>query len=198
MLERLYTAPIFLIALTVHELAHALAADKLGDPTARVAGRISLNPLKHLDPYGALLFLITGFGWAKPVPFDPYNLTHPRRDSALIALAGPASNITLAIATSLLIRIFPLPFFVSYFLYALVYINIMLAVFNFVPVSPLDGEKILAGLLPRDMAYEFEAVMNRYGTMILIFLILPLFNSVSPIQSLVGPIQNFLVNLLLP
>lgn len=198
MLERLYTAPIFLVALTVHELAHALAADKLGDPTARVAGRITLNPLKHLDPYGALLFLVTGFGWAKPVPFDLYNLAHPRRDSALIALAGPASNIALAVATSLVIRFFPAPFIVSYFLYSLVYINIMLAVFNFVPVSPLDGEKILVGLLPRDMAYEYEAVMNRYGTMILIFLILPLFNSISPIQSLVGPVQNFLVNLILP
>lgn len=198
MIDRLLMAPAFLIALTVHELAHALAADRLGDPTPRVDGRISLNPLKHLDPYGAVLFLLTGFGWAKPVVFDPYNLAHPRRDGSLIALAGPASNLSLAIILSLLIRLFPQLYSLYFLLYPLIAINISLAIFNLVPVSPLDGEKILAGLLPRDMAYEFQTVMNRYGTLILILLLLPVFGPVSPIQSLISPIISNISYFLLP
>jgi Zn-dependent protease len=191
-------APAFLIALTVHELAHALTADRLGDPTPRSDGRISLNPLKHLDPYGALLFLVTGFGWAKPVVFDPYNLAHPRRDGSLIALAGPASNLTVATLVALLIRFIPLLSTLDFILYPFVFINVSLAIFNLVPVSPLDGEKILAGLLPRDMAYEFQTVMNRYGTIILIVLLLPVFGRTSPIQSLISPIISSISYFLLP
>lgn len=198
MLDRLLMAPAFLIALTVHELAHALTADRLGDPTPRSDGRISLNPLKHLDPYGALLFLVTGFGWAKPVVFDPYNLAHPRRDGSLIALAGPASNLTVATLVALLIRFIPLLSTLDFILYPFVFINVSLAIFNLVPVSPLDGEKILAGLLPRDMAYEFQTVMNRYGTIILIVLLLPVFGRTSPIQSLISPIISSISYFLLP
>lgn len=198
MLDRLLMAPAFLIALTIHELAHALVADRLGDPTPRSDGRISLNPLKHLDLYGAVLFLITGFGWAKPVVFDPYNLAHPRRDSSLIALAGPASNLVLALILSLLFRLFPQLSSLYFILYPLIAINISLAIFNLVPVSPLDGEKILAGLLPRDMAYEFQSVMSRYGTLILILLLLPVFGPISPIQSLISPIISTITYTLLP
>lgn len=198
MLDRLLMAPAFLIALTIHELAHALTADRLGDPTPRSDGRISLNPLKHLDPYGALLFLVTGFGWAKPVVFDPYNLAHPRRDGSLIALAGPASNLTVATLVALLIRFIPLLSPLDFILYPFVFINVSLAIFNLVPVSPLDGEKILAGLLPRDMAYEFQTVMNRYGTIILIVLLLPVFGRTSPIQSLISPIISSISYFLLP
>jgi Zn-dependent protease len=197
MIDRLLMAPAFLIALTIHELAHALVADRLGDPTPRVNSRISLNPLKHLDPFGALLFLVTGFGWAKPVVYDPYNLAHPRRDGSLIALAGPASNLLFALLLSLFVRLFPaLPFLE--FLIPFIFINVSLAIFNLVPVSPLDGEKILAGLLPRDLAYEFQAVMSRYGTIILIVLLLPVFSRTSPIQSLIQPIISSISYFLLP
>lgn len=194
MLERLLLAPVFLIALTIHELAHALAADRLGDPTPRSQGRISLNPLKHLDPYGAILFLLTGLGWAKPVVFDPYNLRHPRKDAGLISLAGPASNLLLALIASLLLNYLTLPVVVASFLYSLIYINTVLAIFNLVPVYPLDGEKILAALLPRDLAFEYQAVMSRYGTLILILLILPLFGP-SPIASLIFPVISFVTRL---
>lgn len=197
MIDRLLLAPAFLIALTIHELAHALVADRLGDPTPRSDGRISLNPLKHLDLYGAALFLITGFGWAKPVVYDPYNLAHPRRDGSLIALAGPASNLLFAALISLFIRLFPVLPFLE-FLIPFIFINISLAIFNLVPVSPLDGEKILAGLLPRDMAYEFQSVMSRYGTLILILLLLPVFGPISPIQSLISPIISNISYFLLP
>lgn len=198
MIDRLLLAPAFLIALTIHELAHALVADRLGDPTPRSDSRISLNPLKHLDLYGAVLFLITGFGWAKPVVYDPYNLAHPRRDGSLIALAGPASNLLFAAIISLALRLFPQLYSLNFLLYPLIAINISLAIFNLVPVSPLDGEKILAGLLPRDMAYEFQSVMSRYGTLILILLLLPVFGPISPIQSLIGPIISNISHLLLP
>lgn len=204
MLSTLFNSPIsflifalnLLIAITIHEFAHAFAADKLGDPTPRSQGRLSLNPLRHLDPLGTIAILVIGFGWGKPVQFDPYNLQKPRQDAALISLAGPVSNIALAILASLLIKVFPVPF-LSIFLFSLVYLNIMLAIFNLVPIGPLDGQKILAGILPRDLAYEFESVMRRYGTLILILFIFPIFTTQAPITSLISPIISYLVNLLL-
>src|SRR3989304_9414536 len=104
MLEVLIWAGALLIAVTIHEFAHAFIADKLGDPTPGMQGRISLNPLRHLDPIGTLMLILFRFGWGKPVPFDPFNLRHPKRDSAIIALAGPVSNIILAIFASFILR----------------------------------------------------------------------------------------------
>lgn len=197
MLETLYFLVGLVIAITIHEFAHAYSADKLGDPTPRSQGRLSLNPMAHLDPIGTLMLFVFHFGWGKPVIFDPYNLAHPRRDAGIISLAGPVSNLLLATALSLLIRLSILPYVIVPFLYAVIILNISLAVFNLVPVYPLDGEKILAAILPRDMAYEYQSIMNRYGTIILILMILPLFGGSSPVISLITPAINFLSHLLL-
>lgn len=192
------------LSVAIHEFAHAFAADKLGDPTARAAGRLTLNPFAHIDPIGTValplaLMLISGgsfaFGWGKPTPFDPYNLAHPRRDVGLISIAGPISNLLLACLVALAIHFLPYNF--SYFLIPFVITNISLAVFNLIPVGPLDGQKIVFGLLPRDLAYEFQVVMNKYGTLILILLIFPIFGS-SPVMAIMSPIINFIIHILLP
>jgi len=202
MLSQLFTNPLFfffwavglVIAITVHEFAHALTADKLGDPTPRSQGRLTLNPLAHLDPLGTLMILLTRFGWGKPVQFDPFNLDNPRRDAAIISLAGPVSNLIVASLFALLIRFFPilLPFTAP-----IIFLNVGLAIFNLIPIHPLDGGKILIGFLPRDLAYEWNAILTRYGTLILIFLIFPFFGS-SPLTHLILPPVETIINLLLP
>ena len=196
MIRTLFSSPLafvvsaigLLVAITIHEFAHAITADKLGDPTPQSQGRITLNPLAHLDPIGTVMLLLFGFGWGKPVNFDPHNLRNPRKDTALISLAGPTSNILLAVVIGLTTNN---PIF-----YPLIYINLVLAIFNLVPVFPLDGEKILSGLLPRNLSFEFQSIMQRYGTLILIFLVLPVFGS-SPIISLISPVINLLFSLLI-
>ena len=195
-METLYFLFGLVIAITIHEFAHAATADRLGDPTPRSQGRLTLNPLAHLDPVGTIMLLLFRFGWGKPVVFDPYNLAHPRRDTGIISFAGPISNLLLASLLSLGLRFLPLPLFLQPLLYITIFLNLTLAVFNLVPVYPLDGEKILAALLPRDLAYEYQAVMSRYGTIILIFLILPVFGT-SPIISLISPAITFFSRLLL-
>ena len=201
MIKTFFSSPIaffvsiigLLIAITIHEFAHAFTADKLGDPTPSLQGRITLNPLAHLDPVGTIMLLLFGFGWDKPVNFDPHNLRNPRKDAAIISLAGPASNILLATILGILTKVLTSPFLIG-LLYPLIYINLVLAIFNLVPVFPLDGEKILSGILPRNLSFEFQAVMQRYGTLILIFLILPVFGS-SPIISLISPLISLLFSL---
>lgn len=194
-----------IIAIAVHEFAHAYTADKLGDPTARAYGRVTLNPLAHIDPVGTIvlplsLMLLSGgafaYGWGKPTPFDPQNLQNPRKDSALISVAGPLSNIILASIGAILIRL--VPDIYSFFIVPLITTNIALAVFNLIPVGPLDGQKILFGILPRDLAYEFQSIMNRYGTLILIFMIFPIFGGEAPVSALMTPAIRFFLNLLLP
>ncbi|OGM02264.1 hypothetical protein A2115_01315 [Candidatus Woesebacteria bacterium GWA1_41_8] len=199
----------FFAAITVHEAAHAWMAYRLGDPTAKVAGRLSLNPIAHIDLYGTILipfFLILigspfVFGWAKPVVFDPYNLKNPRRDSALISLAGPASNVLFAIILSIILRlIYPSVFlgpFLIGLLYSTVALNVLLALFNLIPIHPLDGGKIFIGLLPEKEAIEADQFLNRYGVIILIFLIFP-FAGRSPVFAILTPIFNFILNILLP
>jgi len=205
MLSTLFSNPLLFLldlvalisALTFHEFAHAWMADKLGDPTPRLQDRLSLNPKRHLDPIGTLLLLVAGFGWGKPVEFDPFNLRHPRRDSALIALAGPASNMLMAIVLSLALRLLPLPeLFQELFIYT-IQICIMLAVFNLIPIHPLDGGKILIGFLPKETAYEWDAMLHKYGFIILMLLIFPFENSQSPVSYLISPIVNGLMHLLL-
>jgi len=204
MLQTLFESPLafflsalsLIIAVTLHEFSHAFTADRLGDPTPRSQGRLSLNPLVHLDPLGTLSLFLIGFGWGKPVQFDPYNLKSPRRDSALISLAGPISNILLATLIAIIARNFLDPAIASFTL-PFIYVNVILAIFNLVPIGPLDGQKIVFGLLPRDLAYEYQSVMSRYGTLILIFFLLPFFGSTPPIQSLIGPVINLVLRLLL-
>lgn len=216
MIAELFNNPIvflfwfiaLIVAITVHEFAHAYAAERLGDPTPRLMGRLTLDPRAHLDPIGTLMILFVRFGWGKPVQFDPFNLANPRRDSAVISLAGPASNILVAGASSLLVRLVtaaqsyqavPYGPMTSLFLNLLIVIimmNVILAIFNLLPVHPLDGFKIVGGFLPREQArswYELE----RYGIIFLIFLILP-FGGVSPISQIISPVINLILGVLLP
>lgn len=166
-----------LVAFTLHELAHAVTADYLGDPTPRNMGRITLNPLKHLDPIGTIMLLIAGFGWAKPVVVNPMNMRgNPRRDMAIVAIAGPLSNIVMATIAAIPFRlgllqftqtptagIIPtLPFVMSEF----IWINLILAFFNLIPIPPLDGSKILFAVLPPEMAYKLRP-LEQYGFLIL-------------------------------
>jgi len=171
-------------ALTIHEFSHALAAYKLGDDTARRLGRLSLNPVKHLDPLGALLLFVAGFGWGKPVPVNQLNLRHGQRGMALVALSGAASNIALAAAVAIPVKLGILtwhsPFgfifaarmgdFLADLIGLLVFYNLVLAVFNLIPIPPLDGFNVALGILPRDSARAFARIA-RYGPVILIVLL---------------------------
>lgn len=182
------------VAITIHEFSHAWAADRLGDPTPRVQGRLTLNPLAHLDPMGTIMMIVARFGWGKPVQFDPFNLRHPRRDAAIISLAGPASNLLLAVVVSLGIGL--LDYWFIGLLRPIVVMNVILAIFNLVPIHPLDGFKIVGGILPKEYArqwYELEP----YGMIFLLFLIFPVFGS-SPVSNLISPIINVILSLLLP
>jgi len=203
----------FAVAITIHEAAHAWMADRLGDPTPRLMGRLSLNPLVHYDRAGTTLLLVTTFlwklglapfpfGWAKPVRFDPYNLANPRRDTALISMAGPASNLLLATVLSLFLRFFATPFSpLSYFsaiFYPFIILNVALAIFNLIPIHPLDGGKVFVGLLPKSTAHEVDMFMNRYGILILFLLIFPTVGGASLVSIIIFPIINIVLNFLIP
>lgn len=191
----LFIALGIIAAITIHEFAHAFVADLLGDPTPRHQDRVTLNPKAHLDPIGTAAIFLAGFGWGRPVAFDPFNLKEPVRDTALIAIAGPISNILLAILLAGLIWLGINPV-IDAGLTIILQINVMLAIFNLVPIHPLDGSKILSALLPRDTAHEYERFMERYGLFVLLFMILP-WGGVSPIRQLISPIIDLVVRLLL-
>lgn len=185
------------LAITVHEFAHAFVADKLGDPTPRYQGRVTLNPLAHLDPIGTVAILLTRFGWGRPVQFDPYNLKHPVRDTALIALAGPVSNLLIAGLISIVLNSsLTASVAVVEGLFQVLVINVVLALFNLVPVHPLDGSKIILAILPPTLANEYQDLMHRYGLFLLLLLIFPWAGGASPISQLIFPAINFVVNLL--
>ncbi|KKU44992.1 MAG: Peptidase M50 [Microgenomates group bacterium GW2011_GWA2_46_7] len=193
----LFTALGLIMAISLHEYAHASAADRLGDPTPRSQGRLTLNPRAHLDPLGTLALLFLGFGWGRPVMFDPYNLRSPRRDSALIALAGPISNLLFAVVLALCLRFLPSLPFLTPLLGVLIFMNITLAIFNLVPIFPLDGEKILGGVLSPALYQEYQGIMHQYGTIILVLMLLPIAGGTSPISALISPVISFVTNLLL-
>jgi Zn-dependent protease len=177
--------PIFLIivlvlSVVIHEVSHGYMADLLGDPTARRAGRLTLNPLAHLDWLGSvvvplMLYLLPGglmFGWAKPVPYNPYNLRLRRWGPALVAVAGPVSNLIIATVFGLALRYEVIPAAATTFAASLVLINLMLAIFNLLPLPPLDGSKILFALLPAKWAYLEESWQRHQLWWLIIFLVL--------------------------
>jgi len=193
-----------LVAITVHEYAHAYAAERMGDPTPRLSGRLTLNPLAHLDPVGTLMLLLIRLGWGKPVPVDPFNLRNPRRDMAIISLAGAVANLITATILSILLRfsyLFVAASLLSILLEAIIIpviiLNVALAIFNLIPIHPLDGGKILIGLLPKDLAQKWDQILSAYGFIILLFLIFPWFGF-SPVAVIVFPLVNFILSILLP
>lgn len=172
-----YFIPAALICIPVHECSHGYAAWKLGDPTARRMGRLSLNPFKHFDPVGVILLIVAGFGWAKPVPVDTRYFRHPRRDMALTSLAGPVSNFALAflmlVLLNVAIRLLPptrIADIIVSFLLNTALLSIGLGVFNLIPIPPLDGSKILFSFLP-DRVYYTILRYERYGMLVLLALI---------------------------
>ena len=193
------------LAITVHEFAHAFMADRLGDPTPRMDGRLTLNPLAHLDLVGSIMMLVARFGWGKPVVFDEYNLRNPRRDAAIISIAGPISNLLLAIVASIILHILVASHITTGLLGIMLYsilqpvimMNVVLAIFNLVPIHPLDGFKIVGGILPPEYARQWKE-LEPYGMIFLIFMIFPFFGGVAPIHQLINPTISFLLNLLLP
>ena len=185
-----------LISVAVHEFSHALVADKLGDPTPRARGRLSLNPLVHIDLVGLLFILFWGFGWGKPVPYDPFNLRNADRDGAKIALAGPVSSLLLALGAALLIRVIEnslLMAVLSYF----VLLNTYLGIFNLLPIHPLDGFQVVAGFLPASQLQEWYG-LRRYGLIILLFLLLPVANGQSALFTILNPLVKFVLSFLIP
>lgn len=169
----------FVVALTFHECSHALAAYKLGDPTARNMGRLTLNPLKHLDLMGTLLLLLVGFGWAKPVPVNPRNYRNPKRDDIIVSLAGITSNILLAfLATPIYMLTIKhgsnIALVVSWFICAFIQTNIVLALFNLIPISPLDGSHVLEDLLMPVCGPKPFLWLRQYGRYLLIVVLIAL------------------------
>lgn len=155
--------PVFLFALTIHEVSHGYVASLCGDQTARMQGRLTMNPLKHLDPLGTLAIFLIHFGWAKPVPVDPRNFRNPHRDMMLVSLAGPMANLATMVVSLLVLIVLvslgpAIPVFVAEPLMAMFYlscwINFILAIFNMIPIPPLDGSKVLMGLLPPRYAQQ--------------------------------------------
>lgn len=196
MLDVVFNLLALLVAIDIHEFSHALAAERLGDPTPRLQGRLTLNPLAHLDPIGTILLILVHFGWGKPVQFDPFNLRNPRRDSALISLAGPVSNMLLATILVIFVHILPTTIF-SVLLEEIIAMNIMLGIFNLVPIHPLDGFKIVEGILPEEQAHEWHE-LERFGIIFLIILLLPIFGGTAPIQRIMSPVINFFLTIFLP
>ena len=183
--------PVLLFALVFHEFSHGWVAYKLGDPTAKNQGRLTLNPIAHLDPFGSMMILFVGFGWAKPVPVDSRYLANPREDMMKIAFAGPASNLFLALIGGILIRLTGYVGPLTSMLILFTQINISLAVFNMIPIPPLDGSQIFSGIMIRRNP-QLVMQLQMYGPQILMGLILfGMFTGVSVIWAFMSPFVNF-------
>ena len=197
-------ALILLVSLPFHEFSHALAAYRLGDSTAKYMGRLTLNPLAHLDPFGSLLILIAGFGWAKPTPYNPYNVRGGKTGEVIIAIAGPISNLVLAVAAALPLRYIiatgiDVPTIVVDVLATFIELNVILAVFNFIPIPPLDGSKLLYATMSPQTERQWRPVLDNYGFLILFAaMLLPVLPGGETIVSFVfakvaTPIFNLLI-----
>lgn len=179
---------ILIFSIIIHEISHGYMADHLGDPTARLQGRLTLNPLKHIDPVGSIVVpILTSlggftFGWAKPVPYNPYNLRNKRQGEFLIALAGPASNLAIALVFGTIIRFMATGGMTPFVEIAahIVIINIVLAVFNLIPIPPLDGSKLLFAFLPNQYG-KLRHMLETYAPILILVVVFFLWNVVSPI-----------------
>lgn len=186
---------VLLFSVIVHEISHGYVAEYLGDPTARLAGRLTFNPFKHLEAFGSFIlpvslwFLTQGafvFGWAKPVPYNPYNLKNPLSAAGKIASAGPVCNLFIAVVFGIFLRIFAaagvLPPFLAALLGIIIYLNILLAVFNLVPIPPLDGSKVLFALLPKtESSYRLAFFLEKYGMILVIVFVFFGFQLIIPV-----------------
>lgn len=182
----LLSIPIFLLALSLHEAAHGFVAYKLGDPTAKLYGRLTLNPFKHFDVIGFVMLMLVGFGWAKPVPIDTRNFKKPKRDMAISAIAGPLSNLLLALVFTVLFKLFSLAYsnpaiddalflstpwrLLGIFLYYGIRLNVMFAVFNLLPIPPFDGSRLVLAVLPSHIYFKIQKY-ERYIMLVLIILL---------------------------
>ncbi|MCC7211933.1 MAG: site-2 protease family protein [Candidatus Brocadia sp.] len=199
----LITIPAILYALTIHEYFHGWTANKFGDPTARLQGRLTLNPLAHIDILGALCFVFANFGWGKPVPINPYNFKNPRRDNVLVSFAGPASNFVSAFLFGVIFQLLRnatfIPLNVSTNLFNLllsgIMMNLSLAIFNMIPLFPLDGSHILEGLLPPAMARKYKEI-ERYSPFILLgLIIMGNYGGISIFSMVLGPPIHYFLRL---
>lgn len=201
LIEMLLRVPPLLFALTVHEFAHAWVAYRCGDPTARNLGRLTFNPIAHLDPLGTICLLFAPFGWAKPVPVNPYNFRQPRRDDILVSLAGVGANLATALTVGLLIRlavhlgfnpaVSQVTLTLWVMLHLLLIMSVGLALFNLIPIPPLDGSHVLRNLLPTDMALTYERLAPVTSIVFLVLVVSGVLGRV------LGPPLYFLVGLLL-
>lgn len=206
-IEILAVLLIIFLVLPFHEWAHAFTASKLGDTSVKYRGRLTLNPLAHIDPFGALALLLFGFGWAKPVPVDSRNFKHPRRDMAITALMGPAANLVAALVGALVFSvvfwIYPLGvlpvskvgYYVNFFFSYYIIINIRLAVFNLLPIPPLDGSKLLFVFIPEKWVYAFYRYQQYISIAMIVLLYLGILSY--PISFISGFIED-LIKLILP
>ena len=181
LLQILYFVPIYFITIVGHECAHGYVAYRLGDPTAKMLGRLTANPIKHIDPFGLIMMVLVGFGWAKPVPINPRNFRNPRKGMAIAASAGPISNILMAAAGIIITDIFIILAYLfnwhnalaqsaQTFLHYFAILNVWFAVFNLIPIPPLDGSRIVTYFLSPKLSYYYNYV-ERYGFIILIVLL---------------------------
>jgi len=200
--------PILLIALTVHEFSHGYVAYMLGDDTAKKAGRLTLNPISHIDPFGLIMLFIARIGWAKPVPINPHNFRNYKKDTALTAAAGPAANFILAILLSIIFNLIKkmnpdimyhasslTQFWLSMLLYAIL-INLALGLFNLIPIPPMDGSKILGGFLSDEAYYKYTARERQGAQLLMIILAISFVFRLNIIGSIIMPPLNFFLKLL--
>ena len=199
-------APPILLALTLHEVAHGYVAYRLGDPTAKLTGRLTLNPLKHLDPFGTIAFFLINIGWAKPVPVNGVYFRNPKKDMLWVALAGPVTNLVLAFISAIIANmIYQMTLVIPYstamelvivplfeMVKASIWINLVLCIFNFLPIPPLDGSRILMGLLPDDMARTYSS-LEKYGFILILILA---FTGI--LGKMILPVIHFAGSFLLP
>jgi len=197
----LLIGPPILLALTFHEFAHAYVANRLGDTTAKDAGRLTLNPLAHLDLVGTIMVFLIHIGWAKPVPVNPLNFTNPKKDLLWVSLAGPASNILLALIAGILCRFFDVQYLkpshfsvleiVKFMLAFSVIINLTLAFFNIIPIPPLDGSKILAGIIPAKYEFLFAPFLQYGHFLLLILIVLSMAFKIPVFSTIYEPLVRF-------